>query len=358
MNDQQETYKNIDESIKNARKEIGTFNIIIAGRTGVGKSTLINSVFQGTVATTGHGKPVTKQIRKIEKKDIPLSIYDTRGLELEKYNKNFEEIEELVKQCAQKNDPNEHIHAAWLCIHEDGRRVEDAEIKLHEMLAKHMPVIAVITKSRSDQGFRSEVQKQLLQTKNVMRVRAISEKFDEGPVLPSMGLGELIDVTSEVIPEGFQGALAAAQKASIEHKKTQARRIVAQFAASAGGAGASPIPFSDVVALAPLQIGMLTRLSNIFGLPLTTSFLSTIVASAAGVTGASFAGRAIATNLIKLFPGAGSLVGGTIAAGTAVTLTGLLGEAYTQALCQVISESDQPRPEDIAQEFRGQLKKG
>lgn len=35
-------------------------NVLIAGGTGVGKSTLINSVFHGRMAATGQGKPVTK----------------------------------------------------------------------------------------------------------------------------------------------------------------------------------------------------------------------------------------------------------------------------------------------------------
>ena len=72
----------IERAIREAAHEIGTVNILIAGRTGVGKSTLINEVFQGRLATTGQGEPVTKQTRRYTKKGIPLAIYDTRGLEL------------------------------------------------------------------------------------------------------------------------------------------------------------------------------------------------------------------------------------------------------------------------------------
>jgi hypothetical protein len=67
----------------------------------------------------------------------------------------------LICRLAQSEDPNEHMHCAWLCISEDGRRIEDAEIKLLNLLAKHIPVVAVITKSRADNGFRSEVQRLL-----------------------------------------------------------------------------------------------------------------------------------------------------------------------------------------------------
>ena len=51
-----------------------------------------------------------------------------------------------------------HIHIAWVCISEGGRGVGEAEIELHRRLAELMPVLGVITKARSDRGFRAEVQ--------------------------------------------------------------------------------------------------------------------------------------------------------------------------------------------------------
>lgn len=65
-------------------KKLNNLNIIVAGKTGVGKSTLINSVFKDKLAETGMGKPVTTHMRKITKKGVPLAIYDTRGFELGK----------------------------------------------------------------------------------------------------------------------------------------------------------------------------------------------------------------------------------------------------------------------------------
>ena len=45
----------IKGAIRDATHETGTVNVLIAGRTGVGKSTLINEVFQGRLAETGQG---------------------------------------------------------------------------------------------------------------------------------------------------------------------------------------------------------------------------------------------------------------------------------------------------------------
>ena len=74
----EECIKAINEKIRNLK----TLNIIVAGKTGVGKSTLINAVFRENLAETGMGRPVTTHMRKICKKDFPLNIYDTRGFEL------------------------------------------------------------------------------------------------------------------------------------------------------------------------------------------------------------------------------------------------------------------------------------
>lgn len=84
----QETIDAINEKIQN----LSTLNIIVAGKTGVGKSTLINAVFKDELAETGMGRPVTDHMRKITKKDIPLAIYDTRGFELGK------DVQEDVKK--------------------------------------------------------------------------------------------------------------------------------------------------------------------------------------------------------------------------------------------------------------------
>ena len=50
----------VKDALREALRERGHVNILIAGRSGVGKSTLINAIFQGNLATTGQGRPVTQ----------------------------------------------------------------------------------------------------------------------------------------------------------------------------------------------------------------------------------------------------------------------------------------------------------
>lgn len=62
------------DRLNKALAELGHINLIIAGKSGVGKSTLINSVFRQDVADTGVGKPFTKEMTLYEREDVPLRI--------------------------------------------------------------------------------------------------------------------------------------------------------------------------------------------------------------------------------------------------------------------------------------------
>ncbi|MBZ4397862.1 DUF697 domain-containing protein [Myxococcus sp. MISCRS1] len=349
----EEIRKQVDEAFRRR----GRVNIVIAGRSGVGKSTLINAVFHGRIADTGQGRPVTQETREYTKSDVPVSILDTRGLELGAYKQTLTLLEDLVATRGRDADATRHLHCAWLCIGEDSRRVEDGDLEVARMLSRHMPVVAVVTKARNDQGFRAEVERLLPMARNVMRVRALQETDDEGNTLQAKGLVELVELTMELVPEGQRNAFAAAQRVSIEQKRKRAHGIVASAAAAAAAIGATPIPFADAALLVPTQVGMLAGISSVFGLPLTEAFLSTLVSSVATGLGATFSGQAIVSGLLKVIPGAGTLVGALIAASTATALTTLFGEAYIAVLSRLMERraGEIPLVEDVISAFREEL---
>ena len=348
----------LKEKLEEALKQRGKVNILIAGKTGVGKSTLINAVFQGNLAETGDGRPVTKTTREIKKEGIPLSIFDTRGLEISEFTNTNQELEKLIQDKGKSEDPNQHIHIAWLCVMEDSRRIEDAEIKLVEMLDKYIPVIGVVTKSVSDNGFRQTVQELLPQTRNVVRVLAKETVLDGGYKIPAMGLEKLVELTMTLIPESQRDALAAAQRVSLNHKLQRAHIVVATAAVAAGSAGAIPLPFADAIAIIPLQVSMLAGISAVWGLPLSTIFLGMLVSGALTGSAGTVVGRATVGALLKLIPGAGSAIGGVINAGVAATLTTAFGEAYIAALYVLTKDNPDriPTAEEIRDEFMRQLK--
>ena len=208
-----------------------------------------------------------------------------------------------------------------------------------------MPVLGVITKARSDEGFRAEVQDLLPQARNVVRVRAIAETLDDGHKLPSMGLEDLVEVTMQLVPEGIRHALAAAQRVSLRHKRQQARLTVVSSSGVAAVTAATPIPFADAAVLVPVQIGMLARVSVLYGFDVTRSYLKGLVTAAIGPTAATVGGKSIVANLLKLLPGAGTAVGGVVSATTAATLTTVLGELYIAALDAAFAKSGSELPE-------------
>ena len=345
-------------AMEDARARVGHVNVLIAGRTGVGKSTLINSVFNSELATTGQGKPVTQTTRLIQKEGVPLRIWDTRGLEMADFSETLDSLIEVIREQSRSEEIHDHIHCGWLCIAEPGRRVERAEQDLCRALAEHMPVVGVITKASADRGFGAEVQQMLPETRNVVRVRAIDEKLDDGHTVPKTGLEELVELTADSIPDGVRDAAAAAQKISIQLKIKQARITIGTASASAAAAAAVPVPFADAAILIPIQVGMLARISVVFGLDTSRAWLSVLAGTAMGTTGATMAGRTVMANLLKLVPGAGWVAGSAIGAATAATLTTALGEMYIASIAALMDRTPEPVPDPdaVKAEFERQIR--
>ncbi|HLR92673.1 MAG TPA: GTPase, partial [Atopostipes sp.] len=132
-------------------KNLAPVNILMIGKSGVGKSTLINSVFRERIADTGIGKPVTKHLQKITREDVPITIYDTRGLELDPTVQKLvkEEIYSLIEE---KKGTEEALHVAYYCIQATSSRIEDSEIQLIQEISKKIPVILVLTQSIGEQA--------------------------------------------------------------------------------------------------------------------------------------------------------------------------------------------------------------
>jgi len=342
MTNQNEFAQILQSAIENAYTKIGHSTIIVAGKTGVGKSTLINAVFREDLADTGSGRPITSDAREISKRDFPISIIDTRGLETgDSAQESIKQLRDEIRRRNSDRDENKHVHVAWLCVLEASRRVEPSESQLVKMFAENnIPTIAVITKAIADEGFRYKVQELLPEVRQVVRVVAkeIVLEEDEHIIRPK-GLDTLIRATLEVVPEGQTNAIISANRVAIQAKFDQARKIIALAAATAAGIGAAPIPFSDAVGIIPTQVGMLALISAVWGLNINNVFLGTLLSGAAMSSIGTLGGREIAANLIKLIPGVGAVVGGFISASTAAFITGLIGEAYLGALYHLTKEN-------------------
>ena len=105
-------------------------------------------------------------------------------------------------------------------------------------------------------------------------------------------------------------------------------QIVAGSVTAAFGEGFVPVPFSDAAMLIPTQVGMIAGITSAYGIDVNKGLLTAFVSSTIGAAGATVLGKTIVANLLKLIPGAGTVVGGLISGGTAGLLTTALGEAY------------------------------
>ncbi|WP_297957879.1 YcjF family protein [uncultured Ruminococcus sp.] len=330
----QEAINAISERIKNLNR----LNIIVAGKTGVGKSTLINAVFRDKLAETGIGRPVTSHMRKITKKGVPLSIYDTRGFELGKdvQNEVRKEIADTISRGLASNDVNEVIHCIWYCINTASNRIEPEEIQwLREISSENaimqVPIIVVLTQSFSEanaQEMRNTLLNENLNIIQVVPVLAESYEIKGLGTAPAYGLDVLIQVMEEALPEELMDTLQNVQIASLKAKKLRAQAAVATASLAAAGEGAAPLPFADCAMMIPTQLGMIASITVIFGFNVSKSIITALLSSTIGSGGATVLGKTVVSNILKLIPGAGSFIGGAISAGTAGVITAALGEAY------------------------------
>lgn len=326
------------DAIADKIKNLNTLNIIVAGKTGVGKSTLINAVFRDKLAETGMGKPVTDHMRKISKKGIPLSIYDTRGFELGKevQQQVKQEVVETISKGLATQDINKAIHCIWYCINTASNRVEPEEIEWLKELSKEnqitqVPIIVVLTQSFSKKNadaMRKMIIDENLDVVQVVPVLAEDYEIDEEYVAKSYGLDVLIHIMGEALPDELMDTLQNVQIASLAEKKKRAQAAIATATLAATGEGAAPIPFSDCALLIPTQIGMIASITVIFGFNVNKSILTAFLSSTLGAGGVTLLGKTVVSNLVKLIPGVGTIAGGAISAATAGVLTAALGEAY------------------------------
>lgn len=99
--------------------------------------------------------------------------------------------------------------------------------------------------------------------------------------------------------------------------------------------GAVPIPFADAPLLVAQQVALMTTICGIFKINIKKDGLKALAMAALGAGGATVVGKTLATNLVKLVPGAGSVVGGAISAGTAGVVTLAMGKAFIE-VCKAV----------------------
>lgn len=127
-------------------------NILILGKSGVGKSSLLNYLLDEVVAEIGHGKPTTGEgihkCRPFQYKGVNFTVYDSWGLEADKENKWKEIIENEIYKNNEK-EMKDWFHSVVYCVDAERARVEDFEIRqiLRPLVDDGNRILFVLTKS-------------------------------------------------------------------------------------------------------------------------------------------------------------------------------------------------------------------
>ena len=235
--------ENVKQLIKELIKEneIKHLNLQVIGKTGVGKSTLLNAIFQEKLAEEKKGEPCTMETRCYKSKKYNfIRIYDTRGIEI---SNNFnietvfsETLKEIKNKC-EKNEPDDLIHCLLYCF--TGTRFEREEgeilVKLRKTYeGKKLPIILVLTQDMEEDD--DEGNKQLMESinkiieekcgetlsdkvQNISFVKVLAkEKKIKKFVIPPKGLDILIERCLEKGEYSSKFACLSAIKISAEKK--------------------------------------------------------------------------------------------------------------------------------------------
>ncbi|MBM0596587.1 DUF697 domain-containing protein [Helicobacter pylori] len=203
-----------------------------------------------------------------------------------------------------------------------------------------MPTIVVFTHTQAEAGdaFVKEAQKIINEewgfkgfVRAYARVNSVKYSF-RGMEVPIEGLKELVDETKKCLQDAMRNHFLRVQKVKIQERKqamiAKSKKIIHVASGLAGTAGASPIPFSDAFAIAPIQAGMIYKMNDAFGMDLDKSVGASLVAGLLGVTAVAQVGRTLVNGFLKFIPVVGSVAGGA----TAVIITEGIGFAYLKVL--------------------------
>jgi len=330
----------LDEELAKLKSTVQKPNVLISGITGVGKSTLVNTIFGEEVAKSGMGFPVTSMLDRYETESVPVVLYDTVGYEVD-FDLNTNKREEIFSTLTENEttDASKQIHFAWYLIDASSARVQPVDIEMCKRIKdSKYPLAVVLTKCDIASKETVETLKATV-LREIANVPVFCVTKENIPNLGHIDLDQLCEWSYENLDDALQLAFSKAQTVNLELKKKKATAIVATFSAVNAGIGAIPIPFSDAPFLLASQGLMIAKVIYLFEVPQMESLRGLLVGSFTGSIGAGIAGQ-----LSKVVPGLGSVINAVVAS----SITAIIGTAtiiachkyYSQVLVKGTSAID------------------
>jgi uncharacterized protein (DUF697 family)/GTPase Era involved in 16S rRNA processing len=353
----------IERLIEEARPPV----FYLLGRSGHGKSSLLNALAGRDVAPVGHVRPRTPGADPFfitfEEYFAEWQVVDSRGIFETPTGPGGDQTDpvEQAKEDIRKYRPDVILHVVTAsearALAHDVRVFAEIQRWIVKELGGAIPTVMVLTKvdllgdpeawPPRDHAQKAGLIKELLDyvATDVLAARPSSINPNatlQGYALESRAYVGVIPVS--VLPARLWNVDALAdfvgrhlpQSAILDYaqalqRKEMLRRVstsvTRRFAAAASGIGSAPIPIADIAVLMPLQALLVALIAGLscrrFSLDAATEFTA-----ATGIhVGVAFAAREGARAAVKLLPGFGSAVSGAIAGGTTYGI-GKSAEAY------------------------------
>ena len=135
------------------------YNVVVLGKTGVGKSTFINYLYGKNKMKTGVGRPVTNvgfHHIDFNLKELPVRLFDTWGLEAGKSKIWLKELKNELSKRSTLHSAESWFHTVFYCISSGGQRIEPFEIEvIKNFIQEKYAVTIVLTKA--DQATQKEL---------------------------------------------------------------------------------------------------------------------------------------------------------------------------------------------------------
>jgi uncharacterized protein (DUF697 family) len=131
--------------------------------------------------------------------------------------------------------------------------------------------------------------------------------------------------------QGAAGSVAA--EVTDEQRDEEASKLVDRFSLWSGAAGLIPVPLVDIAAVGGVQLQMLRRLSEIYGVPFSDNRGKSIIASLAGsVLPASTATTTAigVSSALKSIPGVGTVIAACTMPVFSAGATWVIGKVFIQ----------------------------